>query len=165
MKKILTCGIISLFIFGLFSCSSPKKEKLICSREFHFQNGAWNRFQKDSFEFHITNLAAQYDVIAEVEHNKKTEMEYLPITICFFAPDQSFSAFQTSIPFVNNQGHFIGRENNGWMAINKTVMNQRTLPDTGTYKIVFNQTTSKYNLLGIRSVKFTVLEKPIQVEN
>ena len=162
MKNILTCGIIALFILGLFSCSSPKKEKLIFSQEFHFKNGVWNRFQKDSLEFRITKLEARYDVIAEVEHNKKTEMEYLPIMICFFSPDRSFSAFQASIPFVNAKGHFIGRENNGWMAINKTVMNQRTLSDTGTYKIVFNQTTSKYDLLGIRSIKFTVLEKPIQ---
>jgi len=162
MKNILTYGIVSLFILGLFSCASPKKEKLIFSQEFYFKNGIWNRFQKDSFEFQITNLEARYDVIAEVEHNKKTEMEYLPITICFFAPDQSSTAFQASIPFVNAKGHFIGRENNGWMAINKSVMNQRTFSEKGCYKIVFNQTTSIYDLLGIRSIKFTVLEKPVQ---
>ena len=165
MKNILTCGIILLLILAVCSCSSPQKEKQVFSQEFYFKNGVWNRFQKDSFEFQISNLEARYDVIAEVEHNKKTEMEYLPVTICFFAPDRSFSAFQSSIPFVNAKGHFIGRENNGWMAVNKSVMNQRTFSEKGTYKIVFNQTTAKYDLLGIRSIKFTVLEKPVQNQN
>lgn len=153
--------ILSILFLVSISCQHKNKEKVIFEKSFYFQKKSWNRFQKDSIEFNIKDTHSEYDIIAEIEHEKIQDMNVLPISISIYAPDQSFSSFATSIALTNKDGKYIGKDNNSFITVNQNIISKRVFQEAGTYKIVFNQRTSKYNIIGVKSLKLKVVKKDL----
>ncbi len=159
MKKILFAIISTLL---LCSCTN----KSILDDERTFDNGVWNRFTPEVFEVNVGNIEDYYNIdVTAVIDTAVYRYQTVPLLFNIYSPAGEQRSFYAEVPFTEN-GRWRGEmlPNSTLRTANRRIRAFFSFNSTGTHRMEIGQTTSQYDLEGIRSIHVTISKAPLDYE-
>lgn len=149
MIRILVICVCSIF---LSSCS----EQLHYSSSVDFTNSVWQFENPAVFNFDITDNSDKYNLFLDIDHSNNYPFENLYLRIKTEFPDKSIAIDTLSIEMVNNQGKWIGDCGSENCDLKVFLQEKTKFKESGSHKIDIEQFTRESDLMGIKSLSFSV---------
>lgn len=157
MKKIQLALLALLALGGtLFtSCNSS----VLFDEQRSFENNRWNRFKPETFELKSNNTDDYYDMYVEVVVDT-TLFHYsdLMLNINVYSPNSERRMFRNDLIMKDAKGKWQGEVDGNEVRCVQKVREYFNFGVNGTYRIDISQGTNRYDIDGIKSLQFKVVE-------
>ena len=152
-----------LFLSLLSSCTG----KSILDEERTFENNVWNRFTPEVFEFSVGNIDDYYNIdVTAVIDTAVYRYRTVPLLINLNSPNGEQRSFYSEVPFTEN-GRWRGEmlsSNSSLRSASRRIRAFFSFNSTGSHRMEIGQTTSQYDLEGIRSIHVTISRAPLDYD-
>lgn len=140
-------------IIGLISCG-PK----VVFEEEQAMNQGWRYDQIVSFDFEISDTIAPYDMKFHVKHDPEFAWQNFYTQVSTVFPDGKEIKTPLSIELANKSGMWLSDCGNNACKLDLLLRKEVKFPQTGKYKLIFQQDSRENPLKGIQSIGLSISE-------
>jgi len=139
----------------LASCGHPT----LVDETHPFDNNRWMRFEPELFSVPVRNTDASHSIILTLLYDTTLyNAKALPLVVDFYADSNERHNFTPSIKLIDLKGNRRGTLLDNYCTVSDTIDRNRYFNQRDTYTYRIKQRTSKYQIDGICSLNFKVIQ-------
>jgi gliding motility-associated lipoprotein GldH len=124
---------------------------------FHsFDNRTWNRFEKLTFEFPVSNTRPTYSLFLQLKHDSTWQFPDLPVNVIFDMPSGEERINEYSFKIMNDDGVFKGQYSNGTYELLLPLWGTINFSREGTCKVEIEDLIPRVEITGIQELNLVI---------
>ena len=147
MTKTLKTTLFIALVAVMTACGSEKKYE----RNYTFENGMWDRFNKLQFEMPADVKPGNYDIIFTICLQETFEYDRFPIFVTLKTPSGEERTNEIEMKIKDND-RFYGQQDGGMYVITQKLWDGISIADTGVSMITVENLIPKIQTPGVQSV-------------
>lgn len=152
-------GWISFYILGLALLFASCEQGALYEKNVSVESHKWYDDTIPSFEIHIDDAQAIYDIYVNLRHNKDYRFSNIFFLLHEKGPDLKDTAYRHEATVAEADGRWVGRSAGNLYHIEHWAKQGFVFPDTGVYTFAIEQNMRSNPLEGVTDVGIKVVKK------